>query len=330
MKFGIIGYGRMGTLYYKVLTEMGIEISFICDLVSKDSDILFFQNYKQALETCNVDGVIVSTYGPDHYHIIKNVIARGIKYIVCEKPFTTSVKHADKLISKLKKSKIRLSVNYARRVSNTYKDLKKIILDEKIIGEIGTIVITSGAGGLSALGTHYFDLVSFIFNEKIQSVFSISINKELPNPRGKIFKDPGGCVLIKFENNKRAFIDMGDDLGIQPIIEIIGEYGRIRINEINKEIEIKSRIIEDRKKPKNLYGLPNPILKTEIFDIGGLDELTKMNIENLISDLPIINNAEMAKKDVEIYSAIRKSFETNEVVRLPLTGDFYEKEFMVT
>jgi hypothetical protein len=53
-------------------------------------------------------------------------------------------------------------------------------------------------------------------------------------------------------------------------------------------------------------------------------------IENLISKNTLKSSADMARDKVEIYSAIRKSFETLELIELPITDSYYEKQFMVT
>jgi len=330
MNFGIIGYGKMGKLYHNVLSSKGINIEFICDKIKQDITEKFFLDPNEALEKSEVDGIIISTHGPSHYEIMNLAIRKNIPYIVCEKPFTVSVKQADKIIEHLKNSKSRLIVNYSRRFSDSYTELKKDLFEKKIIGEPSSIVFTCGAGGLSAVGTHFFDLGLYLFGKKIKNLYAVSVDRNLPNPRGIEFKDPGGYVIISFENDKRMFMDLGDDLGIQPIIEIIGEYGRVIIDDVNDNIVVSCRSHEDMKKPKHCYGLQNNIIKNETFGMGSLKELIEKMLDNLLSNSKILSTAEMAKKNVEIYSAIQKSFEINAPVSLPLNDKYYEKEFMVT
>ena len=88
MKVGIIGYGRMGILYHEVLNELGFELKFICDVKGEIKDIRFFNDFKSAIDSSKIDMVIISTYGPSHYEILKYAIKKNIKYIICEKPFT--------------------------------------------------------------------------------------------------------------------------------------------------------------------------------------------------------------------------------------------------
>ena len=330
MNVGIIGYGRMGKLYHEVIKEMKFDIDFICDLEKKIDDVKSFSDYKIALDSSEIDMLIVATYGPSHYEIVKYAIKKNIKYILCEKPFTTSLKHADKIIEVLKNSKSKLGISYLRRFSNTYSGLLNKLNQNKIIGDVKSIIITSGAGGISTLGTHFIDLCTLIFSEKVKSVYCVSINKNHPNPRGELFEDPGGYLVLNFYNEKRAFIDMSDDLGLQPKIEIIGSYGRIEIDEINKKIIGYSRKMDDRDKPMHFYGLENQLIIDESFDFESLNVLVKKMIEDIISNEKLQMTPDLARDKVEIYSAIRKSFDSNEIISLPLEGEYYEREFMVT
>ena len=53
-------------------------------------------------------------------------------------------------------------------------------------------------------------------------------------------------------------------------------------------------------------------------------------IEDIISNEKLQMTPDLARDKVEIYSAIRKSFDSNEIISLPLEGEYYEREFMVT
>ena len=74
MNVGIIGYGRMGKLYHEVIKEMKFDVVFICDLEKKIDDVKSFSDYKIALDSSEIDMLIVATYGPSHYEIVKYFI----------------------------------------------------------------------------------------------------------------------------------------------------------------------------------------------------------------------------------------------------------------
>lgn len=330
MDFGIIGFGRMGERYKNILNTLGHEIKFICDLSNKNTEYEFFSNYVDAINNVSIDGLIISSHGPSHYEIMKYAILKKIKYIVCEKPFTTSVAHADEIIELLKNSQTRLSVNYIRRYSKRYEKILELLYVKNCIGTPKSMIISSGAGGISTLGTHYIDLATQLLQADVTSVFAQELNENLPNPRGDQFEDPGGYFVLNLENQKRVFFEMGDDLGIQPKFEIIGEYGRMIIDEFNDKLVIYSRNEEDRTKRKHLYGLSNPIVNDTKLNFESMEELIKNMLTNLISNEPVLSSVTIAKKKVEIYSAIRKGFDNNTLVTLPLNDDYYSKQFSVT
>jgi predicted dehydrogenase len=330
MDFGIIGFGRMGERYSKVIKSLNHDVKFVCDNNKKDTDLPFFSDYVKTIEKIPIDCLVISTFGPSHYEIMKYAISKNIKYVICEKPFTTSVKQADEILSLLKNSNTRLSVNYIRRFSKIYENIWNLLFKENCIGTPRSIIISSGAGGISTLGTHYIDLAIFLLNSKIKSVFAISVNKNLPNPRGSQFEDPGGYFLLNFENETRSFFEMGDDLGLQPKFEVIGEYGRMIIDEFNDELIIRARSDVNKQKENHFYGLPNPLIKKTNLNFESIETLIQKMIENLISDKELKSTANMARDKVEIYSALRKSFEKFELIKLPLTDSYYEKQFMVT
>ena len=104
----------------------------------------------------------------------------------------------------------------------------------------------------------------------------------------------------------------------------------ILIDESNEKITIRARSEEDRKKPKHLYGLPNPVIRDQSFKLGTLTELIETMLKNLISESELIVTAEIAKENVVIYSAIRKSYDRKGPVDIPISDEYYQKEFMVT
>ena len=74
------------------------------------------------------------------------------------------------IVSLLKNSTTRLCVNYIRRFSNVYENIWNLLYNENCIGTPRSFFLSSGAGGISTLGTHYIDLATFLLNSKIKSV----------------------------------------------------------------------------------------------------------------------------------------------------------------
>ena len=128
-------------------------------ILIKRPALFFKQGIESSLQKTNT-----SAKKEHHYEIVKYAINRGIKYIICEKPFTTSLRHAQEITELLKKSNSKLTVSYLRRFSDSYSSLIKEININKKIGVPKSIIITCGAGGISTVGTHFLDLCTYLLN----------------------------------------------------------------------------------------------------------------------------------------------------------------------
>ena len=58
MNFGIVGFGRMGQVYKRILEDLCIKFEFIVDVNPEkiDENQLIFSDYKEALESKKIDG----------------------------------------------------------------------------------------------------------------------------------------------------------------------------------------------------------------------------------------------------------------------------------
>ena len=97
------------------------------------------------------------------YLVIDEIIDYGPKAILCEKPFTNSVKDATKIVEKAKKTKCQLIVNYIRRFEPGANELKNIINN----GELGDILkgLVWYTKGLFNSCSHFIDLLIYIFGD---------------------------------------------------------------------------------------------------------------------------------------------------------------------
>jgi hypothetical protein len=88
-----------------------------------------FSNYLTAIKKTNPQLVIISTPIKTHYNILKTIIKiKNIKYILCEKPITDSIKKTKEIFRLIKKKKKFLFTNYIRQydpvINKTFKKLR--------------------------------------------------------------------------------------------------------------------------------------------------------------------------------------------------------------
>ena len=144
------------------------------------------------------------------------------------------------------------------------------------MGTLCQVYAVCGGGQLACNGSHFFDLMRYLSDsEPISAVASIDKRGTL-NPRGVQFMDPGGLGIICFTNGMRGIVDMYEDLGIPPRIEIVGSIGRVIIDETRNSWVVESHQGKDRAESLSRYDLPlkAEALKTEPLDPQKLLEST--------------------------------------------------------
>jgi hypothetical protein len=116
----------------------------------------------------------------------------------------------------------------------------------------------------------------YLSDAEPSSVLGFVDKSGTPNPRGAQFKDPGAFGILGFGNGMRGFLDMYEDLGIPPRIEIVGSIGRVTIDESRNIWSIDCRRGKDREEPLGKYDLPlnSEPLHTERLDHSKLLEAT--------------------------------------------------------
>ena len=320
---GIIGFGMMGQRYFKILkNKKNFNISCIADTnrvaletVSKNKSIFLTNAYKTIFKFKKLDLIIISTTANLRYEIIKACVKNHIKFVICEKPLCRSVKDAYKII-RLKKKYSKISLNFLRRYSLTYKKIKNHILN-KDIGDLKSITVQMGGGQFGSNGSHMIDLCRYLSNKEAKEVASYFNKSSKVNPRGTSFKDPGAYCLIKFENNIRCVIDMLDDHSSPPTIYILGSKGRIFFDERDNFYYIYRRKESDFKKPiSQRLSLNKVKLKCRKINIF---ENTEKNIENLLSKRKVLSNLDDGLKSLEIYTAAFLSNNQNtKFIKLPI------------
>jgi hypothetical protein len=122
IKIGIIGMGIRGKMFASTITENAYaEIAAVSEYnetVLKEATDTFhvpvYQDYHKMIDEVEMDGIVVST--PDFLHKDAVIYAanKGID-ILCEKPFSTSVKECGEMIEAIRKNHVKCMVAFENR-----------------------------------------------------------------------------------------------------------------------------------------------------------------------------------------------------------------------
>ena len=223
----------------------------------------------------------------------------------------------------------RLAVSHTRRWFKSYQELRALIADGQI-GKLSHFWLTCGGGLFAGNGAHIMDLARMLCGSEPTSVVGTIDKTGTPNPRGDQFQDPGAVALYWFDNGMRLVIDMFEDLGVPPRIEIVGSMGRILIEEAEERGEILARQGEDRNKPVSHYWLP---LAPVAFQPVALNmvEMLADGLMELLGGGEISCTGEDGSASLEMLIAAHASSQNGSALTaLPLSHDFLEMDLQIT
>lgn len=297
IKIGVIGSGFWGRNHVRVLKEISdAELVFVADIdinkaeeIGKRFNIKFFKDYREALKEYDVDAVTICTPTSTHYEIATDMIKRGINVLI-EKPVTGDLTKALKLLELAKDTKVKIMPGFIERFNPAVNYLKHLI-DKGKIGHIITIIAervsrrperVKDVGVLYDLGIHDIDVIRYITNQQVRSVYSII---------GKVqgtYEDYA-LVTLSLENNITSFISTN---WLTPrkirTLKVTGSEGIITIDYITQEVTIENN--EGMFKPYIEYAEP---LKRELQHFINIikGEKPLITLDDAIIALYIINSA---------------------------------------
>jgi predicted dehydrogenase len=325
----IVGFGGMGQRHYRACENGPCEVVAICDWnPSRVFDCLpsfahdrVFSDHRALFDAYpGLDVVSVASNGPTHAAIAIDAMERGVRRVLIEKPVATSLEDADRVSAIQRRTGARVAVNHVKRWSADYAAVKRLIRDG-VIGRLRHISFTCGSTGLGNYGTHAFDLMRFLFDAEPATAVAWLDRTGTPNPRGAAFVDPGGFGVLVFDGGQRGFVEASEDTGVQYLFSLVGEYGRIIVDELNGEWTIRARTRATRSLPFTRYGAETERVEFEPSESYDLVALTRRAILELAGDGPVRCTPDDGRRSLEMVVAFHESDAAGHVpIALPLGG----------
>lgn len=199
MNIALIGCGRIGYLlendplrrkpctHYGGLAAARLRCTHLCDKNKNRLSRLAetagipasncFTDYRELFRRTAPHLAVIATWTDSHAACGIAAAKSGTRVIVLEKPITSSLKDAAKLIDTCREHGTHLLINHERRYDNRYRTVKKM-LQSGIIGDVKTVhgsILTAGhrgpslpeqgGGPLLHDGTHLVDMMRFLFGD---------------------------------------------------------------------------------------------------------------------------------------------------------------------
>lgn len=186
LRVAVIGAGNMGKHHLRNYSELsGVQLVGLADInpeaktLAKEYDVDYFADYLEMLEKLKPDAVSIVVPTPFHFNIASHVIRLNI-HCMLEKPITSTVDEADRLIDLAKKHKVIFTVGHIEHYNPLIRKLKKLLEANKV-GEVSSIVCKR-VGGFPAvepatdviidLAVHDIDIISYLLNSQPKRIFS--------------------------------------------------------------------------------------------------------------------------------------------------------------
>lgn len=298
LRAAVIGLGGMGMRHLQALREAGIDTVAVCDRQQSRLDetraasggrprpYLEWQKLLDA-EAAQVDLLVVATNGPSHHAITVAAARAGIRHVLCEKPMTTSGAKAREMDEACRKAGARLAINHSRRFSERFLRLRELLRGGRL-GELLHVNVSVGAGGLGCIGTHYFDLVSWLAGSAPATVAGFVDPEPAANVRGAEFFDPGGRGFVRYGSGVTASYQLSGRAPVMPLMQFVCTEGYVEFvgwAAPGGRIEAYARPMEKRGEAKTRSVAPERV----DFDPGpALDivDATRRCVENLVGPDP--------------------------------------------
>lgn len=185
---------------------------------------------------------VIATWGPSHAALFAELVRRGVRCILCEKPLAQSLKAGADMIKTADSLGIALGVNMHVRYSGFVSGLRELS-DNLELGEPCNIFMHAGAVGLVTRGIHLIDMACELFGQGAESVVSSAIGAPI-NPRSPDLEYYGGTAAWDFGNGRETTFSFSNRSSIEGYINIYYRNALIRVLP-NLDVEVRRRVSAD-------------------------------------------------------------------------------------
>ena len=339
IKIGIIGCGRVGDFYFKILKSKKIKnfkLVSVCD-VDIQKTIKFknkfncktFKLYNDPDFFKNLDAVLILTPSGSHFKIAKFFLEKKIN-VISEKPLTLLPKNSLVLYKLAQKNKVMCTVVFQNRFNKSVRYLKKLI-EKKKIGKIVTISLSllwcryqnyyndgwhgtweNDGGVINQQAIHHIDVIRYIFGP-IKKVCSLASNR-----LNKLEAEDTMNALLEFQKGFNGNIEV--TTAARPIdqhasISVSGEKGTIVISGLAIN-EIKTLNLKGIKKTIGKIKLENSEKVTTGYGNSHIYYLNEAFLRILKKNIKPLVNCKEAFETSKLIHALYKSSEKKAWVKV--------------
>lgn len=329
LNVGLIGYGYWGNnILRNLLEQTTFGKVVVCDINPERlekvkavySGIQVTNKVDELLTNPNIQAIIIATPTSTHFDLAKKALLHN-KHVLVEKPISTSVTHAEELISIAASRNLILMVDHIYLYNPVVKQLKKYLNDD-FIGKINYIDATrinlgiyqEDTNVLWDLACHDISIVNYLINEQpsgVRAIGKLNMTHSVEDVAYLFLYYPSG-LLVQINSSwaspvkmRKMIIGGTRKMIIYDDIEstnklIIYDYQNASVNDLNKSRLIDYRL-GDITMPKFEITEPLKSVVDEFYDC-------------IIYGCPPLSNGENGLNVVRILEKAQESLRLNGVI----------------
>lgn len=269
----IVGAGFMGRRHIAVVREAdGFELCGISDLSDKALALAqeagapgdaCFTDTTAMLDTLHPDCAIISTTADSHFSLAKLAVEKGVRQLLVEKPFCTSIKQAVELRELCRKADVRLAVNHGMRFDRHYQHAITVVKGEDM-GPVTSMTLIGGNLGIAMGVSHMLELFRLLSGKPVRTVRCWLQKDPTPNPRGARFHDGAGRVMAENEDGQRFYADVSPDQGHGMRIVMTTRFAQLDFDVFTRKAVLNKRKSDQLDNPLTRYSSPFDVKEFEL------------------------------------------------------------------
>ena len=257
---GVWGVGRIGSLHAANLYASAgkAELVAVADPIKKMANAAarkfkcrMYESPHEMLRDESLDGVVIATPTQMHTEHVEIAAERSLP-IFLEKPIALTLKEANRIVSTVRRSRVKFQLGFNRRFDSGYRKTKKMILK----GKIGKPILVKTcardpepppdeyirrSGGIFVDECiHDIDIALWLMNSKVDQVWATGTT--LVYPQFTKYGDFDNAVaILKFRNGVLGVIEGSrtSKYGYDLRTEILGDQGALQIeNKRNDSVKL--------------------------------------------------------------------------------------------
>ena len=227
-KIAVVGTGYFSHFHFDAWSRLEVDLRGICSLDRSEAEQISkkflgsksFEDYELMMDEVRPDLIDIIVPPSEQFPILKAAIDRGVD-IICQKPFTTSLKQAELVVDLANKANVKILVHENFRFQPWHVQIKTM-LDQGKIGDPYQVSVRMRPGDgqgtdaylsrqpyfqkmerflIHETAIHFIDVFRYYFGE-VESVFA-----DLAKLNPSILGEDAGLVIFNFKNGIRGLFD---------------------------------------------------------------------------------------------------------------------------